>query len=479
MKNKKLFPLFLSPLLLMAVSMLSSCSSSKKTASTISASGKLPNIIFILADDLGYGDVGCYGQQLIQTPNIDRLARSGMRFTDFYAGSTVCAPSRASLMTGRHTGHVSVRGNGEVPLPATDSILPQVLKQKGYVNGMVGKWGLGLKETSGVPERKGWDFFAGHLHHVEGHYQKPDSAWQMINGASTKIKLPEGMYANEWFNQSALQFIRQNQNNPFFLYVSYTLPHAELNVPGWYLQQYLNADGSSKFAPEVAQPSGQHYGPQPYPKAAYAAMVTQMDDYIGNIMDLLKNLQLEENTLVIFASDNGTHVEGGRKLKDVTDFFKSSGPLKGTKRDLYEGGIRIPFIASWKGQVPAGTTSAFTGAFWDVLPTFAELTGTKPPAGDGVSFLQVLLGKKESVKPEPLYWEFYEGGFKQAVRKHNWKAIRFYKGKVPVRTELYDLSTDIGEKNDLAAQHHEIVKELEKIMEEERVPSANPLFQIK
>ena len=479
MKNKKLSPLFLLPLLLIIVSVWSSCSLSKKTASTVSASGKLPNIIFILADDLGYGDVGCYGQQLIQTPNIDRLARSGMRFTDFYAGSTVCAPSRASLMTGQHTGHVSVRGNGEVPLPAADSILPQVLKQKGYRNGMVGKWGLGLKETSGVPERKGWDFFAGHLHHVEGHYQKPDSAWQMINGASTKIKLPEGMYANEWFNQSALDFIRQNQNDPFFLYVAYTLPHAELNVPKQYLQPYVNTDGSSKFAPEVAQPLGQHYGPQPYPKAAYAAMVTQMDDYIGNIMDLLKNLQLEENTLVIFTSDNGTHVEGGRKIKDVTDFFKSSGPLKGTKRDLYEGGIRIPFIASWKGQVPAGTTSAFTGAFWDVLPTFAHLAGARAPAGDGASFLPVVLGKKETVRSGPLYWEFYEGGFKQAVRKNNWKAIRFYKAKVPVRTELYDLSSDSREKNDLATQHPEIVKELEKIMEEERVPSANPLFQIK
>lgn len=479
MKNKKLLLSLFLPALGMAVLVLFSCSPSKKTTSVVPASGKLPNIIFILADDLGYGDVGCYGQQRIQTPNIDRLARSGVRFTDFYAGSTVCAPSRASLMTGQHTGHLSVRGNGEVPLPAADSILPQVLKQKGYVNGMVGKWGLGLKETSGAPERKGWDFFAGHLHHVEGHYQKPDSAWQMVNDASTKIKLPEGMYVNEWFNQSALQFIRQNQNHPFFLYVSYTLPHAELNVPGQYLQHYLNADGSSKFAPEVAQPSGQHYGPQPFPKAAYAAMVTQMDDYIGNIMDLLVKLKLEENTLVIFASDNGTHIEGGRKLKDVTDFFKSSGPLKGTKRDLYEGGIRIPFIASWKGQVPANTTSSFTGAFWDVLPTFAQLTGTRAPAGDGASFLPVLLGEKERGKPKPLYWEFYEGGFKQAVRKNNWKAIRFYEGKVPVRTELYDLSTDIGEQKDLAAQRPEIVRELEKIMEQERVPSANPLFQIK
>ena len=196
-----------------------------------------PNIIFILADDLGYGDLGCYGQQLIKTPNIDQMARQGIRFTNFYAGSTVCAPSRASLMTGQHTGHVSIRGNGELPLSSTDSILPQVLKQKGYINGMAGKWGLGLEGSSGVPENKGWDFFAGHLHHVEGHFQKPDSAWQIINKKSTRIKIPDGMYANEWFNQSALTFIETYKQQTFFLYVSYTLPHAELVVPQKYMQQ--------------------------------------------------------------------------------------------------------------------------------------------------------------------------------------------------------------------------------------------------
>jgi arylsulfatase A-like enzyme len=314
---------------------------------------------------------------------------------------------------------------------------------------------------------------------VEGHFQKPDSAWQMINGVSTKIKIPEGMYANEWFNQSALKFIDQNQKQPFFLYVSYTLPHAELGVPQEYLQPYLNADGSSKFAPETAQPNGQHYGPQAYPKAAYAAMVSQMDDYIGRIMQHVKKLDLEENTLVIFASDNGTHTEGGRKLRDVTEFYRSSGPLRGTKRDLYEGGIRVPFIASWKGHIPANATSDFTGAFWDIFPTFADLTNNKAPATDGVSFLPVLLGNDKVIKRDPLYWEFYENGFKQAVRSGKWKAIRFYKATQPVRTDLYDLSVDVGENNNLASQHPDIVKDLEKVMDKEHTPSDNRLFQIK
>jgi len=445
-----------------------------------SSISKLPNIIFILADDMGYGDLGCYGQTKINTPHIDKLAKDGTRFTNFYAGSTVCAPSRASLMTGQHTGHVTIRGNGEVPLSVADSILPQVLKQKGYTNGMVGKWGLDLYGTIGVPEKKGWDFFAGLLHHVEGHFQKPDSAWQIINAESRKVKIPQGMYSNEWFNQSALSFIEQNKQQPFFLYVSYTLPHAELVAPQQYFKQYLNADGSSKFSPETAQPPGLHYGPQPFPRAAYAAMVTQVDDYVGSITALLKKLKLEENTIVIFASDNGTHTEGGRSLKDATQYFKSSGPLKGTKRDLYEGGIRIPFIVSWKNHVPANTVSDYTGAFWDVVPTLAELAGTKPPPGDGISFLTVLLNKKNEIQRQgPLYWEFYENGFKQAVRKGNWKAIRFYESVNPVRTELYDLSKDIGEKNNLSAKYPVIVKEMEDLMDKEHTISANPLFQIR
>lgn len=442
------------------------------------AQKKKPNIIFILADDLGYGDLGCYGSTKINTPNIDALAKSGAMFTQFYAGSTVCAPSRAALMTGLHTGHVSVRGNGEVPLAATDSILPQFLKKAGYKNGLVGKWGLGQVGTTGVPENKGWDFFAGLLHHVEGHFQKPDSAWKMMNNQSTRIKIPEGQYSNEWFTNQAKTFIKEQVSNPFFLYLAYTLPHAELIVPNKHIQSYLTSDGASQFAPEIAQKPGQHYGPQVYPKAAYAAMVSQMDEYIGQIVAYLKEQKLYEHTIIVFTSDNGTHKEGGRTNQDIS-FFNSSGGLKGAKRDLYEGGIRVPFIISWKEKIKPGTSINHIGALWDILPTFNEIVGIKTTIkSDGISFLNALGGKKQ-VPHHTLYWEFYEGGFKQAILQDRWKAIRFYKGTTPIRTELYDLSADKGETINIATQYEQKVKLLESLMDKERTNSSNPLFQIK
>ena len=437
-----------------------------------------PNIIFILADDLGFGDLGCYGSTQISTPNIDGLAKSGKKFTQFYAGSTVCAPSRASLMTGLHTGHVSIRGNGEVPLAASDSILPQYLHHAGYKNGIVGKWGLGLAGTTGAPESKGWDFFAGLLHHVEGHYQKPDSAWQIMNGKSTKVKIPENQYSNEWFTNQAKTFIKEQQSNPFFLYIAYTLPHAELVVPKNAMLPYLTEEGASKFGPENAHPSGQHYGSQAFPKAAYAAMVSQMDQYIGELIAYLKAQKLYDNTIIVFTSDNGTHKEGGRTKADI-DFFNSSGGLKGAKRDLYEGGIRVPFIVSWKGKVKSGSINNYTGAFWDVLPTFNEIAGVAAlPETDGISFVNALKGKKQLVH-NTLYWEFYEGGFKQAILQNNWKAIRYYKGTTPTRTELYNLAVDKGETIDIADQNQPLVELLEALMDKERIKSSNPLFQIK
>lgn len=439
----------------------------------------LPNIVFILADDLGYGDIGAYGQQRIKTPHLDQLAKAGMRFTDFYAGSTVCAPSRASLMTGQHTGRTYIRGNGELPLRQQDSVLPQYLKQKGYVNGMVGKWGLGLQNTTGVPEKKGWDFFVGHLHHIEGHYQRSDSIWKLINGESKKVPVSKGTYLNELFTTAAIDFIQQNKSNPFFLYVSYTLPHAELVVPEKYLQQYQDKAGNSLFAPEKAQPAGLHYGAQPHPRAAYAAMVTSMDDYIGKLLRQLKKLGLDKNTIVVFASDNGTHVEGGRRMQDAAEFFNSSGPLRGIKRDLYEGGIRIPFLVKWPGRVPAASTSRFVGAFWDVLPTFAAISNTSVFNTDGLSFLPALKGQAQKEQHHFLYWEFYENGFRQAVRKGEWKAIRFYKDANPVRTELYNLSVDVGEKDDLSKTHPDKILEMEALMDEAHKPSESKLFQIK
>ena len=439
----------------------------------------LPNIVFILADDLGYGDVGAYGQQHIKTPNIDKLAKGGMKFTDFYAGSTVCAPSRAALMTGQHTGRTYIRGNGELPLRPQDTILPQRLKQLGYVNGMVGKWGLGLKGTTGAPEKKGWDFFTGHLHHLEGHFQQSDSVWKIKDGESKKVAIPKGTYLNELFTTDALHFIEQNKQHPFFLYVSYTLPHAELIAPIKYMAQYQNKDGSSIFGEETPQPTGKHYGPPPQPKAAYAAMITQMDDYIGMILAQLKKSGLEKNTIVIFTSDNGTHVEGGRLMKDVEGTFSSSGPLKGIKRDLYEGGIRVPFIVQWPAQVKANTTSNHVGAFWDLLPTFTAVAGATVQSEEGISLLPALLRQQQPPQHQYLYWEFYEGGFKQAVRQGNWKAIRFYKGTIPERTELYNLKEDISEQNNLAASYPEKVQALENLMDKARTPSESPLFQIK
>ncbi len=444
----------------------------------INAQNKNPNIIFILADDLGYGDLGCYGSTQISTPNIDALARSGTKFTQFYAGSTVCAPSRASLMTGLHTGHVSIRGNGEVPLAATDSILPQYLHQAGYKNGLVGKWGLGQSGTTGVPEKKGWDFFAGLLHHVEGHFQKPDSAWKLLNGTSTRIKIPEDQYSNEWFTSQAKTFIQAQQSNPFFLYLAYTLPHAELVVPKAAMLPYLTEDGASRFGQEKGHPTGQHYGAQAYPKAAYAAMVSQMDEYIGQIVTYLKEQKLYDNTIIVFTSDNGTHKEGGRTNQDI-QFFNSSGGLRGAKRDLYEGGIRVPFIVSWKGKIKPATTNQHIGALWDILPTFNEIAGvTATPQTDGISMVKALKGKKQLLH-NSLYWEFYEGGFKQAILQNNWKAIRFYKGTTPIRTELYDLATDRNETIDIAAQNEQQVKLMEALMNKERTTSSNPLFQIK
>jgi len=442
------------------------------------AQKKKPNIIFILADDLGYGDLGCYGSTKILTPNIDALAKAGTKFTNFYAGSTVCAPSRATLMTGLHTGHTSIRGNGEVPLSASDSILPQYLHYAGYKNGLVGKWGLGQSETTGSPENKGWDFFAGLLHHVEGHFQKPDSAWQIINGKSTKVKIPGNQYSNEWFTNQAKTFIKEHQSNPFFLYLAYTLPHAELVVPSNALHPYLTKEGQSIFAPEKAHPSGQHYGAQAFPKAAYAAMVSQMDEYVGEVVAYLKEQNLYDNTIIIFTSDNGTHKEGGRTNQDI-GFFNSSGGLRGAKRDLYEGGIRVPFIASWKGTTKRGATSEYVGAFWDILPTFIEIAGiTAKPKTDGISFLNELKAKKQ-LAHDALYWEFYEGGFKQAVLQNNWKAIRYYKGITPQKTELYNIAVDRGETIDIADQNQPLVKLLEALMDKERIKSSNPLFQIK
>lgn len=437
-----------------------------------------PNIIFVLADDMGYGDTTPYGQKIIKTPHLQKLSDEGMTFTNFYAGSTVCAPSRASFLTGQHTGRTKVRGNGEFPLDDEKTIFPQLLKQAGYRTAIFGKWGMGLADSNSTPEKKGFDNFVGFLHHIDAHFQTPKKLDVIHNGKLTERTLPEGTFANDILIQETLNFIKENASEkPFFIYLSLTVPHAELSVPKRYLATQLDENGKS-IHPNENPFKGGHYGAQQNPKATYAAMVTSIDDYVGQIDQLLKKEGIEKNTLLIFASDNGTHIEGGRTMKDV-DYFQSSGVFKGTKRDMYEGGIRVPFLVRWVGTIPAGIKNDFQGAFWDLYPTFAEIAqvkiNKKDPI-DGVSLVNTLKGKSKQKRHDALYWEFYEAGGKQALRYQNWKGIRVGLDKnrnAPL--ELYDLANDPSEKYNIADKHPRVVKKILKLMDKNRKPSE--LFQ--
>ncbi|HOQ32104.1 MAG TPA: arylsulfatase [Candidatus Hydrogenedens sp.] len=422
-----------------------------------------PNFIIILADDLGYGDVGCYGQENILTPNIDRLAREGMIFTDGYAGSTVCAPSRCCLMTGLHTGHARIRGNGTVSLAPEDVTMAEVLKSQGYVTGLVGKWGLGEAETSGIPTLQGFDEFYGYLNQVHAHNYYPDFLWR-----GTKKEKIEGniisevpgvcstctQYSHDLLTKEAIDFIQRNKSKNFFLYLSLTIPHAN--------NELGNAKGNG-----MEVPNDEPYSDRPWPQIQknHAAMITRLDDTVGRVLDLLNELGLDEKTVILFSSDNGPHKEGGAD----PEFFKSSGPFKGYKRALYEGGIRVSFIVRWKGKVASGAKCDVPCAFWDVLPTFAELSGAKVPQGiDGVSMVPLIFGNEtSSFKNRPLYWEFYEQGFKQALRIENWKLVNIY-GNAP---ELYDLSNDKGENNNLASSYPDKCNELLSLLKGLRIPS--------
>lgn len=432
-----------------------------------------PNIVIVMADDLGIGDVGVYGQNVIATPNIDQLASEGIQFNNFYSGSTVCAPSRASFFTGQHTGHTEIRGNGEFPLSPDKKIIPELLKEQGYTNAIYGKWGLGLEGTSGAPELRSWDEFLGHLHHIDGHFQQPDSLDAIHDGQLTRVALEDSAYASDVFTEAAVDFIsRQSQDQPFFLFVSYTIPHAELRVPQRFLEKQLDEEGSSFHAPEQAWPVGRHYGAQKYPKAAYAGMVESVDAYVGNIKAALERTGLRDNTIFIFTSDNGTHVEGGRTIKDV-EYFGSSGPHRGVKRDLYEGGIKVPFIVSWPEIVSPGKQSSHLGAFWDLYPTFAEVSGASVQGEiiDGISLSPLLLGKDQP-EHDYLYWEFHEDGGKQALIQGEWKVVRLNVNEDPSGpVELYNLERDPGEIKNLAREHPERKKELTQIMDEVRTPN--------
>lgn len=443
-----------------------------------------PNIIYILADDLGYGDLSCYGQEKFTTPNIDKLAKEGMLFTQHYAGSSVCAPSRSALMTGLDTGHTFIRGNREVepegqyPLPKAAFTIAELLKSKGYATGAFGKWGLGNPGSEGDLLQQGFDTFYGYNCQKLAHNYYPGHLWDNEN----KILLTEnegsnnGQYAPSLIHQKAISFIEKNQSNPFFLFYPSVLPHAELAAPQTYMNKFMG-----KFEPEkafVGTDSGEKfrkggYGSQTYTHAAFVAMITLLDDQVGEIVSKIKELGLEDNTIIIFTSDNGPHKEGGAD----PDYFNSNGPFRGHKRDLYEGGIRVPMIAKWKGKITEGSKTNHVSAFWDVMPTLATLTNSKINTKiDGISFLPTLLNKGSQKNHNYLYWEFHEQNGRQALRQGNWKLIRYNVSKAE-KYQLYNLETDSEETIDLASQNKELVLEMAKKLETNRTES--DVFQFK
>ncbi len=427
-----------------------------------------PNILLILADDLGYGDLGCFGQTRIATPHLDRLASQGVRFTRAYAGSTVCAPSRCALMTGLHTGHARVRGNARVPLAPEDLTIAEVLQSAGYATALVGKWGLGEPDSTGIPNRQGFDTFFGYLNQGHAHTYYPEYLWRnerketLIGNRDGKVRgvaVDHAQYTPDLFTREAITFIEANRQRPWFLYLAHTLPHAN-NERG-------RAEGNGMEIPPNA-PERALYEEKawPQPQKDHAAMITKLDNEIGRVLETLDRLGLAENTLVLFASDNGPHKEGGADPA----FFDSSGPLRGFKRSLHDGGIRVPAIARWPAHTPPESTSDQIWAFWDLLPTFAEIAHAKIPSGlDGVSVAPLLEGKALPDPHPPLYWEFHEGGFAQAaLLQDHWKGIRPAPG-APIA--LYDLAADVGETTNLAEKHPEMVAEIDRFLKSARTDS--------
>ncbi len=443
-----------------------------------------PNIVFILADDLGVFDLGCYGQQKIRTPNIDKLAAEGMQFTNFYAGSAVCAPSRCVLMTGKHAGHAFVRDNravkpeGQWPIPADTVTIAKLLKARGYATGAAGKWGLGPMDSTGSPLKQGFDMFFGYNCQAHAHNYYPSWLWkndQKITLAGNTDGDTGGTYSHDLIEAAAVEFLQANKDKPFFLYVPFTIPHLALQVPDGSLMEYRGKWDDPPYK------GGRGYRPQEFPRAAYAAMVTRMDRSVGRIMEQIQKLKLDDDTIVFFSSDNGAiDAYAGTDAK----FFGSLGPFRGMKGSLYEGGIRTPFLARWPGKIKPGTTSDRAGHFCDLLPTLCELgdlgglAGAEAPKGiDGLSIVPTLLSKGEQKKHEFLYWEFPGYGGQQAVRLGDWKGVRQNMNKGNVKIELYDLAKDIGEATNVADQHPEVVRRIARIMETEHTPS--PDFSIK
>jgi arylsulfatase A len=459
---------------------------------------KLPNIVYIYADDMGYGELGCYGQQKIKTPNLDRMAAEGMRFTQHYTSMPVCAPARCMLMTGKHGGHSYIRGNhelggfpdsserGQMPLRAAEFTVAELVKQKGYATALTGKWGLGMNNTEGSPNRQGFDYYYAYLDQKQAHNFYPTHLWQnekwdtlgqeFINvhkrldpktATDADFDYFKGKdYAPAKMTEKALNFIETNKDQPFFLYMPYTIPHASLQAPDEWVQKYVGQFDEKPYY------GHQGYASTKYPLSTYAAMITYLDAQVGIIMEKVKALGLDENTIFMFSSDNGATFNGGVNAK----FFNSVGGLRGLKMDVYEGGIRMPFIARWKGKIKAGTTSDLVSVQYDLLATVAELTQQTVTETDGISFLPTLLGKnKKQKKHEFIYFEYPEKGGQLALRVGDWKGVKTDLKKNPkAKWELYNLKTDRNETTNVADQNPDILKKMDEIVKREHQPSHLP-----
>ncbi len=424
-----------------------------------------PNIVFILADDMGIGDVGCYGQKIIRTPNIDGLAASGLKFSHHYSGSTVSAPSRCALVTGKDTGHGYVRGNlrvngGDNPLPEGETTVAHILKSKGYATGCVGKWGLGGPGTSGAPGKMGFDYFFGYLDQAKAHRYYPDYLYEN----EKQVWLNGEVYSHFLIMDRGLDFIRANADRPFFAYFAITPPHADLDYPD------ISAYEDLQEPPGKDPSSSGSFKYTPKPHATYASMVAEIDKNVGAILDLLKQKGILENTIVIFSSDNGVHKVGGHE----PDFFDSNGPFRGYKRDLYEGGVRAPFIVSWKNTIAPGQQTGHISAFWDFLPTVCDLVGATAPADiNGISYAPTLLGKGKQGVHDHIYFEFYEAGGRQSILVNGWKFIRLnISNPKQYKEELYYLPDDTGEENNLITTYPAKAAELNELAQKSRTPSA-------
>lgn len=499
---------------LSSATLLMAASCQKKPVAT-----EKPNIIYILADDLGYAELGCYGQQKIETPNIDALAAEGIRFTQHYSGAPVCAPSRCVLLTGKHSGHAQIRGNdewgdrgdvwnfeamaadpnleGQRPLKPGTQTIGTLLKQAGYTTGIVGKWGLGGPLTEGIPNKQGFDFFFGYNCQRQAHTYFPLHLWKNTEKVlldnkmvAPNTKLPEGAdpyapesYADFWLTDYApyrmqaevIGFIKENKDNPFFMYYANPISHAPLQAPEKWVKYYVE-----KFGDEKPYTGDRNYFPHRYPHACYAAMVSYFDEQVGEIVATLKELGIYENTLIIFTSDNGPTFNGGTD----SPWFDSAKPFLCTpgwgKGNVTEGGIRVPMIAHWPGKIKPGTTTGHISAFYDVLPTFCDIAGITPAEPtDGISFLPVLLGKENQPVHEFLYWEFPASGGQQAVRMGKWKGIRKNIFRDSLRVQLYNLEEDITEQFDVSDRYPEVVREIERIFVQEHTPAENERFRIK